>query len=111
MIFIGTWAPIKDKANTLRRGERFLTRALAFMEANWLAHSDYIVGDEPTFADLQAINELLMFATMPKSKYWSQICDSAKNPKVVRWINRMQRVETVSDIFEKAMGKRLQPKL
>ena len=81
------------------------------MEKNYLAHSDYIVGDHPTFADLQAVHELFMFALLPEQKYWGWICDSTKNPKVVQWMNRMIRIDVVNSQFEKAAGRRLEPKL
>lgn len=35
------------------------------MDKHYLTHTDYIVGDHPTVADLQAIHELLMYPLLP----------------------------------------------
>ena len=110
MIHIGVWAPIKDKANTIRRGRRFLVRSLDFIEKHWLNKGDYIVGDHPTVADLQAVHEIVQFGMLPTEEYWKEVL-SPKRPTLLKWLDRMLAMNEVQKCIQEAVSRKITAKL
>ena len=89
-IFRGMSGKYDNKELLIQQGETYLKSSLEFMDKHFLDKSEYLAGDRPTFADIQAINELLIYMAVPK--YWEWVSDKKNHPNLIAWMNRMLQV-------------------